>query len=154
MLVNSVPLIELILRTDTAQAHLWTASAEGGGGPEALASGTDGHALALNIDSSAGAGERALDVGIDVVAVSTPPFYEDGALEECANGHSMHQETQVQATPTAECDTRSRSVSNGDKRRISGSAFPKHVNATSSALMEGENEGHNIFIDKARTSLY
>ena len=123
VLVNSVPLIKLSLQTDTAQIHMGTASAEEGGGPDALAGGTDGHAFALDVDTNAGAGQRALGVGIEVVAASTPPFYEDGALEDCAKGHSVQKQTQVQAT-LQQCDTRNRLESNkfargGDKRIIS-----------------------------------
>ena len=69
-----------------------------------------------------------------------------------ANGHSVQQELQVQATPAAELDTGSLSenctLARGcGKRIISEFAFQTNINSLDPVLMASEKESLDIFVN-------
>ena len=144
--VNSLPLIERSLKTSTAQAAASTFAGEDGA-PDALASGTDGYAFALEHNAEAG------EIAFDDVAASAPPIYDVGALDENANEQQMKQETLRQATPSAILGTGTLSVPHRLTRGsgeliIRGAAISMQASASRAGVTSNENEGLNSLLEK------
>ena len=146
--INLLPLIERSLRT-TAQAVAPTAAEDGAGAPDAFASSADGHPFAR--EHNAETGESLLDS----VAVSAPPNYEAGALDENANEKQMTHETLRWTTPSAALSAGTlsesrRLISASGEQIISVAVTLIYPNDSRGEVGEitSENEGLNSLLEK------